>query len=520
SKVSFVKVDGHYEKKGKNSFEAKAIVDEIVRRLSNPQLASKSIGIVTFSMVQQILIEDLLNEVFKSRPDIERLTTESAEPLFIKNLENVQGDERDVILFSIGYGPDEDGKVSLNFGPINREGGWRRLNVAVSRARYEMRVFSTLKSDQIDLSRTSSEGVAGVKAFLAYAEKGKISLPNRSVNKSNQEFAFENMLAEQIKQYGYIAHVDIGCSAYKIDIGIVNPANSSEYLLGILCDGNNYFNAKTSRDREIVQPEILKALGWNIYKVWSADWWENPNKIINEIIVAIKNAEQQKIPIQEVIRVVPKIEEPVNELINNSFNTITSRPIFITNIDSIKYEVSSLDTVLCSSSDEFLWSMNRNKIKDQIKAVLLVEAPISKNLMCKRVLSAWAISRNGARLNSHFENIFSELNLRHTKYGSNIFFWKEEQHPSAYLIYRTAKNELQKRDADDVPPEEIANAVNEILKNQISLSKADLIKETARLFGFSRIGGIVENAMTLGIGVAEQRGYAFNENGRIALKEK
>jgi superfamily I DNA and/or RNA helicase len=123
--------------------------------------------------VQQLLIDDMLTEVFALRPDLEKIALETGEPLFIKNLENVQGDERDVILFSIGYGPDERGKVSLNFGPVNRDGGWRRLNVAVSRARYEMKVFSTLRSDQIDLNRTSSEGVAGLKAFLAYAEKGK-----------------------------------------------------------------------------------------------------------------------------------------------------------------------------------------------------------------------------------------------------------------------------------------------------------------------------------------------------------
>ena len=137
TKVKFVHIPGYYDrgKSRQNSFEARAVVDEIVKRLSDPELSKKSIGVVTFSSVQQILIDDMLTEAFKLRPDLEIEANERTEPVFIKNLENVQGDERDVILFSVGYGPDKDNKVNLNFGPLNRDGGWRRLNVAVSRAR-------------------------------------------------------------------------------------------------------------------------------------------------------------------------------------------------------------------------------------------------------------------------------------------------------------------------------------------------------------------------------------------------
>lgn len=158
SKVRMVAIDGYYDK-GKsrqNRAEAQAVVDEIARRLRSEELRRKSIGVVTFSVVQQALIEDLLSDLFIFHPELETLALESEEPLFIKNLENVQGDERDVILFSVGYGPDSEGRVSMNFGPLNRIGGERRLNVAVSRARYEMIIFSTLRSDMIDLNRTSS----------------------------------------------------------------------------------------------------------------------------------------------------------------------------------------------------------------------------------------------------------------------------------------------------------------------------------------------------------------------------
>lgn len=184
SKVRMVAVDGYYDK-GKsrqNQAEAQAIVDEIARRLRSEKLRRKSMGVVTFNVVQQALIEDLLSDLFAFHPELETFALECEEPLFIKNLENVQGDERDVILFSVGYGPDAEGRVSMNFGPLNRAGGERRLNVAVSRARYEMIIFSTLRSDMIDLNRTSSIGVAGLKRFLEYAEKGTKRILNTSTN--------------------------------------------------------------------------------------------------------------------------------------------------------------------------------------------------------------------------------------------------------------------------------------------------------------------------------------------------
>lgn len=530
SRVSFIKVDGYYDK-GKtrqNSFEAKAIVDEIVKRLSDPQLGKRSIGVVTFSVVQQILIEDMLNEVFKFKPELEKLAFESDEPLFIKNLENVQGDERDVILFSICYGPDKEGKVSLNFGPINRDGGWRRLNVAVSRARYEMKVYSTLTSDQIDLTRTASVGVAGLKSFLAFAEKGKQALPNRTVYKSEKDSAFESMLAQQIKLKGYDVHVDIGCSSYKIDIGIVHPKNTHQYILGILCDGANYYNASTCRDREIVQPQVLESLGWNIHKVWSTDWWENPDKLIAEIVDSIEKAENRKdeatLPqIEDFHHAAPEVKQEANgaepgNAINQLYTAMQNDNILNNSqkLNENLYQVSKLSPINTTSSDDFLMPFNKTRVISQIKEVLQSEAPISRNLLMKRVLSAWGISRSGARINNHFENLLSEMNVKKTQYGENMYLWKEDQHPSTYFIYRRAIADLEKRDADDLPPEEIANGVKEILKHQISLNHEDLIRETAKLFGFARIGGNVERAICGGIDLVLKDGLAKNQNGRVA----
>ncbi|RDV11468.1 DUF3320 domain-containing protein [Pontibacter diazotrophicus] len=530
TKVQHVAVEGFYDK-GKtrqNQAEAKAIVEEIIQRLSHPEMAKRSLGIVTFSVVQQNLIEDLLTEVFKARPDLEKAALETEEPLFIKNLENVQGDERDVILFSVGYGPDKEGKVSLNFGPINREGGWRRLNVAVSRARYEMKVFSTLRSDQIDITRTASEGVAGLKAFLAYAEKGKSALPGRSVITSSKEVSFENTLAEEIRKQGYEVHTAIGCSDYKIDIGVVNPANPSEYVLGILCDGHRYYSAKTSRDREIVQADVLRLLGWNIHKIWSIDWWENPERTVNDILMAIKQAEEQKALAHEPTTTVESFA-PQNtgnlafqHVANNSSSFIeeAENTSDVATVSAARiYEVCQLETVLTNSSEDFLQPLNCEKVAQQIIQVVNTESPISQNLLCRRVLAAWGISRNGSRVNTHFENLFPQLPIKKTQLGKSTIFWKDEHNPDSYSSFRVSDLESQKREADDLPPEEVANGVREILVNQISLPKSELIREVSRLFGYARLGANVEAAMTSGIAHAVNKGYAIEENERLILAE-
>ncbi|MET4083767.1 very-short-patch-repair endonuclease [Pedobacter sp. UYP30] len=527
SKVKHVHVPGHYDK-GKsrqNKFEAKAIVDEVVRRLSDPELSKKSIGIVTFSSVQQTLIEDKLNEIFALRPDLERTALEAEEPIFIKNLENVQGDERDIILFSIGYGPDEKGIVSHNFGPINREGGWRRLNVAVSRARYEMIVFSTLKSEQIDLNRTNSEGVMGLKAFLAYAEKGKVALPIRNRIESGASAGFELAIAEELRKHGYEVHTQIGCSAYKIDLGIVDKKNPSSYILGILTDGKNYQRAHTSKDRELTQVDVLKQLGWNIHKVWSTEWWEKPDKVTNDILEAIRLSESREhnptiITKQETLENLAPVtlKESAPDTLdgqpNLMLNGISEQSIVRDNSTNY-YEIAVLNSVDTISSDQFFLPENKEKIKAQILEVFETEWPISRNLLSKRVLNAWGISRMGTRIAYQFQTLFSEMELQSVKDDHREFFWLKLEQLKDYKTYRIPKRDTEKRDAEDLAPEEVANAIKEILEHQISLTQGDLIRETAKLFGYSRVGTNVDYSISKGLEKAIEDGFAIKNNERI-----
>jgi len=521
TKVSNVFVPGYYDrgKTRQNSFEAKAIVTEVLKRLSDPMFSLRSIGIVTFSSVQQNLIEDLLNEAFKNKPNLEKVAMESSEPIFIKNLENVQGDERDVILFSIGYGPDKEGKIYLNFGPLNREGGWRRLNVAVSRARYEMIVFSTLRSDEIDISRTSSEGVAGIKAFLKYSEKGKAALPQKNNIKKSAPRYFEKMVAVEIQKLGYSVKTDIGISGYRIDIGIVNPEKPSEYILGILTDGKTYRAAKTAKDREVVQIDVLKMLGWNIYKLWSIDWWDNPQKVIKDIVRVIEDAQDPK---EEIVK---------SETLGKSFGTISeeftsvklkgiTQQVIQSTQNFIQYRTCILSQSSLNFSDEFFDSRIQSNIIRQINQVMESEAPISHNLLSRRILNAWGISRLGVRLNNYLSELYSIMELKKTRQDATYFYWLKEQKPEEYTTFRVPYEENQKRNADDLAKEEICNGIKDVLNYQISLPEEDLIREVAKLFGYARLGGNVEQAMRMGIKYALNMEIIINQNERIVLSEK
>ena len=285
--VTWQHVDGYYDfgKTRTNRAETEAIVAEAIKRIQ--QQPERSIGIVAFSKQQSDLIEDVMNEELAKQPELERRNQEAEEPLFVKNLENVQGDERDIILFSVGYGPDKEGHVSMNFGPLNKAGGERRLNVAVSRARYEMKIFSTLQPEQIDERRTQAEGVLGLKRFLKYAQQQNLAL-ELTENAQEQNFMI-NQIAEALSRRGYEVRTGVGTSAFHLDLAVVDPAaNSQRYVLGIICDGDGYCQMKTVRDREVVQPSVLNMLGWKLMHVWSMDWLLHPNSTLDKILNQLK----------------------------------------------------------------------------------------------------------------------------------------------------------------------------------------------------------------------------------------
>ena len=553
SHVRLVHVDGVFERGGKrtNRAEAEAVVAELKRRCHDPACSEKSVGVVTFNISQQNLIDDLLTDACKDDPQLEEWAYNSKEPLFIKNLENVQGDERDIILFSIGYGPDREGKISMNFGPLNREGGWRRLNVAVSRARYEMIVFATLTPDQINLSRTSAAGVAALKEFMEYAASNHMAETESSVStnvKSTSGIA--DAICTALKEQGYETDRAIGESAYKIDIGVVDPANPERYLLGILLDGRGYEAAKTTRDRELAQINVLQGLGWRITRVWTMDWWDNSEKEIVRILREIHEAEEaasESLSPEEFSAVVdqspkknmPEISRSKDDGSNTppQAKTIKATPAQKTDdgvvlkgvVQNVAVEKKPVTVYRAAqlpgsymSPDDFITPTyrHRNDVAQRVMTVLDIEGPISEPLLTRRVVQSYSIARAGSRIQQFMSSIYKSMNMNFTTQGGDRFFWKPTQNPHTYTEFRANGEGDSKRDAKEIPVQEAANAVCRALEDQFSLPQEDLIRAAANLMGISRIGTAVNALFMGGIVWAEsERRISKSSNGNWMLQE-
>lgn len=289
SRVTRIAVNGCYDRSGTrtNVAEAVAVVNEIVRRLKSEELRKQSIGVVTFSLPQQVLIDDLLADAFRNEPELEKIAEDQYEPIIIKNLENVQGDERDVIIFSIGFGPDKNGKLTMDFGPLNREGGWRRLNVAITRARRRMLVFSVISSDMIDLSGTRSEGVEGLKGFLKFAEQGGGLAVKAGASRMTAE-GFEKVVADELRKKGYNVDCSVGFSDFKIDVAVASPDDADKYILALFCGSRENCENSTAEERYLSQPKVLNGLGWETMNIHVLDWIDNKEKVIERIESKIK----------------------------------------------------------------------------------------------------------------------------------------------------------------------------------------------------------------------------------------
>lgn len=272
-----------------NRTEAEQIVRDCTERmllmLQEPEEVRLSMAVITFNIQQQALIEDLLDSARRQYSELEWFFDDAREePFVVKNLENVQGDERDCILFSITYGPDAEGRLSRNFGPLNRQGGHRRLNVAVTRARRELTVYSSFRSDQLSTDGIRHNGVSHLKSFLDYAERGAAALPESpEMEAAAQESSLESAVAAQLRQRGWTLQLGIGVSRFRVSIGVVDPHDQARFLAGIEFDGITYRDAAAARDRDQIREQVLRGLGWRIFRVWSPDWWYNPDGAAAEL---------------------------------------------------------------------------------------------------------------------------------------------------------------------------------------------------------------------------------------------
>lgn len=275
-----------------NPAEARVVAEAVIEHATTSP--DHSLGVGAFSVAQQELIEDEIERLRREskNPAVEAFfAAHEHEPFFVKNLETIQGDERDVIFLSVGYGPDEQGKVTNNFGPINADGGWRRLNVLVTRAKQRCRLYSSMTADKIRVGADSPRGVVALKNFLHFAEKGTLPAPQEGDADADRPFV--QHVAEQLRSCGWEVHTSVGCRGFAVDAAVVDPDAPERYLLGVECDGSTYRAAATARDRDRTRPAVLEGLGWSLRRVWSADWLKQPETTMQQLLDALESRENK-----------------------------------------------------------------------------------------------------------------------------------------------------------------------------------------------------------------------------------
>jgi very-short-patch-repair endonuclease len=532
--VRCVRVDGVYDRAGsqQNRIEADVLVATVVKRLRNPHQARLSMGIVTFSRAQQTLIEDLLDAERRADPSLEEALLTAEEELFVKNLENVQGDERDVILFSICYGPDAAGKIYENYGPLNQQGGERRLNVAVTRARRELIIFSSVGPEQI-ANRTQATGARHLRYFLDYAIRGEAALigavehdPSREVDSP-----FEASVRDELRRRGHEVHCQVGCSGYRIDLAIVDPEAPGRYLIGLECDGATYHSAATARDRDRLRASVLRSLGWQLSRIWSTDYWHDPIRELDRIEGEIELA---RTAVREAD--IARIESSVApDEVTPSSGTSASEESATEDASSAEApgpegggeqglegqasDDASRGGVMNTPGDPdgprpYVPADLRSSDSDQqmATAVLAAEAPIAFDRLVRTLADKWDVNRITDRFRDRVR-----LALPVTVVEDNGVLWNATAQQRGFRGFRVPRSEHEERAIDELPIVEVVAAMAWLLRQHHAIASDDLAREAARCFGIQRLGSVVRQVMGRALAHLQQSGQCERDGETVRL---
>lgn len=338
--------------KGINPTEARAVAAAVAKFLVEHK--NRSLGVVAMNIKQAQRIADELSALADRDPILAKALAEaenerSDEPFFIKNLENVQGDERDVIMISMTYGPATlGGRTPQNFGPINQDTGWRRLNVLFTRAKERMEIFSSMRSSDVVPKEGSDRGPRALKLFLDYAENGSLGVePVCSDRPTGSDF--EDAVLEGLRELNFECVPQVGVANFFLDIGVRDPASPGEFIAAVECDGASYHSSKSARDRDRLRQEILENLGWNIIRIWSTDWFRDPNGELNRVVRELHRLIEARKELrarreEKKSQPLPKTEvqhrgTPQKQSQTELFNAVSiSKPKLHTNSDGISVE--------------------------------------------------------------------------------------------------------------------------------------------------------------------------------------
>ncbi|WP_121938610.1 DUF3320 domain-containing protein [Eilatimonas milleporae] len=487
-----------------NRTEAQKVAEAVVIWLKKPQFTRAkdpwSIGVVTFNSQQQTLIQDLLDQACAKDPDIDHhFSTDRIEPVFVKNIENVQGDERDVILFSLTYGPRATGRISMNFGPMNKEGGERRLNVAITRARHMLHVYGTLKAEDIDLNRSKTKGVRDFKHFLEFAEKGPRALESAAdASGGEYESPFEKAVAERLAAKGWDVIPQIGVSSYRIDLGIIHPDTPGRYLAGVECDGATYHSSASARERDRLREMVLNGLGWKIVRVWSTDWWVNPADSLEKIhakLEALLDTDRRE---KECHTATTVEEDDTNQQHHASVANQREQTPMVSNDSTFSTEENLPENIFVETDlnalgldlkpDDFFEPSEKAKIARMITLILENEAPIAIEMVATRIARMYGFARTGAKIARYIQMTASRLgNILREQDGLEVL-WRHDQDPNGYTAFRIVNpSSREPRKAEFIPMIELLNLVHAVKDEDLPFDTDALRRGMGRRLGYNRI---------------------------------
>ncbi len=534
--MRFVREGRYHKGRRCNPIEAAAVVDEVYRRVMSKGYKGESIGIIAFSISQQNCIEDAMDDMTSKHPRFQKRLGKMSEGMFIKNLETVQGDERDIILFSIGYGPSREGTVIQNFGPINRPGGGRRLNVAVSRARCEMVVFSSMRYTDVKLTPASSSGVRSMREFLKFAENnGRFGDQDHAKPAEDMSAIMED-IAESLSEIGYESHFGIGSSGFRVDLAVVDPENPQEYILGILGDGDSYKKSENTRDREFARSDVLVRLGWNIMHVWSVDWFFNKKltlkKIENRIedILANRAAAAEEDGEELIPDDVPAEEEPQKDATEDTpadgpqvapdESAEEEKPVDDAEPDeeeprrrtyvplNLQFEDVPVDV---ATSD-------RDLIRDIAGKIIAMESPVNEELLLSLYRKGTGIKRLvGNKKEALIRNLRSEFSpdIR----DDFVTYWAKGA-DRKMRTYRAAESTADSRDIDCIPLIELMNACLDVVEASVSIPRLSCASAAGKALGFKRPGANVISTIEKAIDLAVEDRLILEEGGNLMPTEE
>lgn len=476
-----------------NTVEAKIVAQAIVAHArEHPEL---SLGVAAFSAAQRRAILDQLELLRRSLPrKVEGFfQTHPSESFFVKNLENLQGDERDVIFISVGYGPTvPGGKVPMRFGLLGTDGGERRLNVLISRAKQRCEVFASISDEDIDPNFASTrKGVLALKLSLHFARTGRMTMAESTGR--DHDSVFEEQIAKALQEKAYQVHRQVGLAGFFIDLAVSDADRPGRYLLGIECDGASYHDARSARERDRLRQSVLESRGWTIQRVWSTDWFQRPNEQIDLVVARIEAA---------------KAEHDAEAAGAAARRTVGVEIVTVEREGFTEVGLAAADAPVASTIYEEavlerprhlmgeLHETPRGALSALAEEVVRIEGPVRIFEVVNRIRDAWGLKRAGGRIQEAVEKAV-EVSVREGRMTQEGNFLSISV-KTAKVRDRSNVRSPSLRKSDSLPPAELAIEILRVVLENYGATDDQVVQAAARAVGFKSTSGQLRDLL-LGI---------------------